>query len=112
MAPNNYSALLSVLLILLLHSYGVSKPSIKMLVILGSPLFSQAPSNISTLMAAKVRKFALECSSQVTGLSNGFSLTLKLIKVLHIVLHGAFSITKKSLLLNIQVIARPPNTLE
>jgi hypothetical protein len=46
-------------------------------------------------MAAKVGKISLECSKQVTGLSNGFSTTLEQKQVLHIVLIEALSMVKK-----------------
>jgi hypothetical protein len=77
-----------------------------------SPLYSQAPSNISTLMATKMEKISSECSRQATGLSSGFSTTLEPIKALHIVLHEALSMIKKSLLLNIQFKASPQFTQE
>jgi hypothetical protein len=79
---------------------------------LASPLYSQASSNISTPMAAKMEKISSECSIKVTGLRSGFSTTLEPIQALHIVLHGALSAVKKSLSLNIQMALMPPSTLE
>jgi hypothetical protein len=64
------------------------------------------------LMAAKMEKISLECSRQVMGLSSGFFTTLEPIQVLHTVLHGALSMVKKFLLLNIQVLVRPLSTQE
>ena len=108
----SYSHLLSALQILLLHSNGVSRASIKRVKMLASQLYSQAPSNISTLMADKMDKISSDRSRPVTGLSNGFSITLEPIQELHIVLDKALSIVKKSLLLNIQVKVSPPYTRE
>jgi hypothetical protein len=53
---------------------------------MGFPLYSQQPNNISMLMAGKMGKISLECSRQVTGLSNGFFTTLEQIMHIHIVL--------------------------
>jgi hypothetical protein len=50
----SYSPLLSVLPILLLNFNGDSTASLKLLLIKGFPLYSQAPSNISMLMGAKM----------------------------------------------------------
>ena len=107
-----YSPLHLALPILLLHSNGVSIAPIKLLLILVSQLFSQALSNISTRMAAKMDKISLECSRQVTGLSSGLFTTLETIQERHIVLLGALSIVKKSLLLNIQAMGSPPSMQE
>ena len=108
----SYSALHLPLPILLLHSNGVSIAPIKPLLILVSQLYSQALSNISTRMAAKMDKISLECSRQVTGLSSGLSTTLETIQAIHIALLEALSIVKKSLLLNIQAIVSPPSMQE
>ena len=108
----SYSPLLSHLPVLLLHSCGVSIASNKLMRPLGSPLYSQASSNISTPMAAKMVKISLECSRKVTGLSSGFSKTLEPIQALHIALHGALSTVKKSLSLNIQMVLSPQSTQE
>ena len=78
----------------------------------GSPLYSQAPSNISTPMAAKMEIMSSECSREVMGLSSGFSTTLEPIQALRIVLHGAFSTVKKSLSLNIQMLLTPQSMQE
>ena len=77
-----------------------------------SPLYSQALSNISTLMAAKKDTISSECSRQVTELNSGLSTTNEQIQVIHIVLHEALSMVKKSLLLNIQLTASPLFTQE
>jgi hypothetical protein len=98
--------------VLLLHSCGASKASIKLSLILDSPLYSQATSNISTPMAAKTEKISSLCSREVTVLSSGFSTTLELIQALHIALHGAYLAVKKSLSLNIQMVLSPQSTQE
>jgi hypothetical protein len=108
----SYSPFRLPLQILLLHSYGVSIAMIKQLMLLGSPLYLQEPSNISTLMAAKTDEISLECSRKVTGLSSGFSTTLEAIQEKHFVFLEAHSMTKKSLLLSIKVVVRPQSTLE
>ena len=108
----SYSPLHSALLILLQHSNGVSIAPIKLILLLDSPLYSQATSNISTLMAAKMEKISLECSRKVTGFSSGFSFTVEPILTLHIALLEALLTVKKSLLLNIQVLIIPPSTRE
>jgi hypothetical protein len=77
---------------------------------MGSPLYSQASSNISMPMAAKMTKISSECSRKVTELSSGFSTTLETIQALHIALQGAFLTVKKSLLLNIQMVLSPQST--
>ena len=107
----DYSALPSTLLILLLHSNGVSIAFIKLLK-QGSLLYSQTPNNISTLMADKMEIILLECSRQVTGPSIGFSTTLEPIQVIHFVLHEGLLMVRKSLLLNIQVLMSPQSTQE
>jgi hypothetical protein len=91
----SYSNFLSALQIQLPYSIGVSIATIKRLMILGSPLFSQAPNSISTLMAAKMDEISSECSRKVMGLSNGLYTTLEPIQALHIVLHEALSMVKK-----------------
>jgi hypothetical protein len=106
------SPLHSALLVRPQPSYGVSKASFKQLLLLDSRLYLQAPNNISTLMAGKTDEISLECSRQVTGLSNGSSTTLELIQGLHIALLEGRSLVKKSLLLSIQVIVRPLSTQE
>jgi hypothetical protein len=103
-----YSPLHSALPILLQHSYGVSIASCKRLMTKVSQLYFQAPSNIFTLMDVKMDKISSECSRQVMGLSNGFSIILDSIQVLHIVLLEALSMVKKSLSLNIQMALTPP----
>ena len=108
----NYSPLHSALLFLLQPSNGVLITSIKQLLLLGSRLYFQAPNNISTPMAGKTDEISLECSRQVTGLSNGSSTTLELIQGLHIALLEGRSLVKKSLLLSIQAIVRPLSTQE
>jgi hypothetical protein len=90
-----YSPLQSALLILPLNSNGASIAIIKLLMNKVSPLYSQAPSNISTRMAVKIIEISLECSRQVTGLSSGSSTTLEQIQALHIVLHEALLMVKK-----------------
>ena len=92
----------SALPILLLHSYGVSIAYIKLLLILDFPLYSQAPSNISMLIAIKMDKMSSECSRQATRLSSGFSTTLEPIQAHHNVLQEAHLMVKKSLLPSIQ----------
>jgi hypothetical protein len=108
----SYSPLHSALLVLLQPSNGVSIASIKQLLLLRSPLYLQATSNISTLMAAKINEISSECSRQVMALSSGSSTTLEPIQALHIVLLVALSLVKKSLSLNIQMILRQPSTQE
>jgi hypothetical protein len=95
----SYSPLHLALPILLLHSNGDSTASIKQLLLLDSPLYLQAIRNISTLMAAKMGKISSECSRPMTGLSSGFSTILEQIQVhnIHIVLHEALIMVKKSL---------------
>ena len=105
----NFSPLLSVLPILLFHSYGVSEVSIKLFMIQGSPLYSLVPSNISTLLAAKINKISLECSRQVMGVNSGLSTSLGDIKALLVFLE-ALSMVKKSLSLNFQIILTQPST--
>jgi hypothetical protein len=92
----SYSLLLSALPILLLYFNGALIASIKLLLILGSPLYSLALSNISMLMARKMEEISLECFRQLTGLSNGFFTILEAILVLHIVLAEALSMIRKS----------------
>jgi hypothetical protein len=58
----SYSPLNLALLVLLIHSHGVSIAFNKPGLILGSLLYSQAPSNTSTLMVAKMGKILSECS--------------------------------------------------
>ena len=108
----SYSPLHSAIQVLLQPSNGVSIASIKQLMLSGSPLYLQALSNISTLMAAKTDEISSECSRQVTALSSGSTTTLEPIQALHIVLHEALSLVKKSLSLNIQVIVRQPSMRE
>jgi hypothetical protein len=64
-------------------------------------------------MAVKMGKISLECFRQAKGLSSGFSIILKLILVLHIVLQGVHLAGKKSLLPSIQVLLKvsPLSTL-
>jgi hypothetical protein len=99
----SYSPLHSPLLILLHYSFGVSIATSKRVMNKVSRLYLQAHSNISTLMETKVEKILSECSRQLTGLSSGSCTTLEHIQVNHFVLHEAFSMVKKWLLLNIQV---------
>ena len=80
--------------------------------ILVSPLYSLATNNISTHMAAKMDKISLECSRPATGLSNGLFITLEQILEENIVLLEAYSMIKKSLLLNIKVIMSQQSILE
>jgi hypothetical protein len=110
----SYSPLNSPLPVLLLHSCGVLIASFKRLLPnpKSSPLYSQSSSNISTPMAAKMEKISSECSREVTVLRSGFSTTLELIEALHIALQGAFSVVKKSLSLNIQMVLTPQSTQE
>jgi len=108
----SYSNLHSLLPVLLLHLCGASKASIKRGMMLVSPLYYQATSNISTPMAAKMEIISSECSRKVTVLSSGFSTTLETIQALHIALHGAFSVVKKSLSLNIQMVLSQQSTQE
>jgi GTP-binding protein EngB required for normal cell division len=77
-----------------------------------SPLYSQAPSNNSMLMATKMDKIRLECSRQVKGISSGFSTTLKPKQAILFVLHKALSMVKKCLLLNIQAIILDPQSTQ
>jgi hypothetical protein len=63
-------------------------------------------------MAAKMEKISSECSREVTVIRSGFSTTLETIQALHIALHGAFSVVKKSLSLNIQMGLTPQSTQE
>jgi hypothetical protein len=63
-------------------------------------------------MADKMDIISLECSRQVTGLSSGLYTTLEQILEENIVLLEAYSMIKKSLLLNIKVIASQPSMLE
>jgi hypothetical protein len=64
-------------------------------------------------MAVKMGKISLECFQQAMGFSSGFSIILKLILVLHIVLQGVHLTVKKSLLPSIQVLVKvsPLSTL-
>jgi hypothetical protein len=80
--------------------------------ILGSPLYSQALSNISTPLAAKMDKISSDCSRQVTGLSSGLFITLEPFSEEHFVLLVAYLMVKKSLLPNIKVIVSRPSMLE
>jgi hypothetical protein len=108
----SYSPLLSALSILLLHSNGVSIAFIKLGMMVASLLYSEAPSNISTLMGAKMAKISSECSRLVMGLRFGFSNTLELIQAFHFVLLEALSKIKKSLSLNIKVVGSLLSTQE
>jgi hypothetical protein len=110
MVAISYSPLHSALPILLHYSCGVSIAPGKLLMNLDIPLYSQAPSNISTLMVAKMEKISSECSTQVTGLRSGFSTALETFQVLHIDLLEAHSMIKRFLSLNIQIIMSPPST--
>jgi hypothetical protein len=82
------------------------------MLILVTPLYWQAPSNISMLMAVKMEKISLECSRAVTGLSSGSFNTLEPIQAIHIALDEALLMVKKSLLLNIKVGLSPLSTQE
>jgi hypothetical protein len=64
-------------------------------------------------MAVKMGKISLECFRQAKWFSSGFSIILKVIMVLHIVLQGAHLTVKKSLLPSIQVTIKmsPVSTL-
>jgi hypothetical protein len=108
----SYSPLLLALAVLLHHLYGVSIASIKLLLTLDFPLYSQALSNISMLMAAITEKISLECSRLVTGLSSGSFTILEPFQVVLIVLEEDLSAVKKSLLLNIQVVMTLQRTQE
>jgi hypothetical protein len=109
----SFSRLLSAIPILLLHSYGVSIALITQVLLLVIPSYSQALSNISTLMAAKMGKTSLECSIKVTGLSSGFSTSLEpILAAILIVLQGDLLTVKKSLWLNIKILMSPQSTRE
>ena len=109
----NFFPLHSALPIILLHSNGVLIVPGNLRIILDSPLYSQAPSNISTLMAVKMEKISSECSRQLTVLRSGFSTTLEPFQVLHIALLEGHSLVKRFLSLNTQmVLSSIPSTLE
>jgi hypothetical protein len=80
--------------------------------IMGFQLYSQAPNNISMLMAGKMDKISLECFRQVMGLSSGLYTILEQIKLILIVLLEALSVVKKSLSLIIPVLMTPQSTRE
>jgi hypothetical protein len=109
----SYSPFHLPLLVLLLPSYGDSIASINhQILLLDSPLYSQATSYISMRMAGKMDEISSGSSRQVTGLSSGFSTTnLEPIKELHIVLLEGYSTVKNSLLPSIQAQVRSLFTL-
>jgi hypothetical protein len=80
----SYLPLQLALLVLLLPSYGVSITIIKLVLLLDTPLYSEAPSIIFMRMDAKMDGMSSECFRQVMGLSSGFSTTLELLQALHI----------------------------
>ena len=108
----SFSASVSALQMMPLHSYGASIVIIMILKTEDYQLYSEVHSNISMLMAVKMSKFSLECSKQATGLSTGFSNTNDYTKAIHIVLQEAHLTIKKSLLPSIQIKCNLLSTLD